>query len=120
MAYILPYHRSLAKVAPTSSLSRIETGKYLKTNLFHTPCGSSYLISLTEVFTINCTARELKDVPTSGQVFEADALLLADNKISYLDFSFLKNFPSLKALIIRKNGLKSLTKSGRIFQENDN
>jgi hypothetical protein len=106
-------YRSLAKVVPSTPFSRFEPGK-----LFH-PEDACLVVVFhiinypAEVFTINCTARELKEVPTSGHAFEADALLLADNKISHLDFSFLKSFPSLKVLVVKKNGLKSITKSGK-------
>ncbi len=47
---------------------------------------------------------------------QADALLLADNKISHLDFAFLKRYPNLKAVVVRRNGLKALSKSGDDYQ----
>jgi Leucine-rich repeat (LRR) protein len=41
-----------------------------------------------------------------------ELLMLPDNKISFLDFSFLSMYPKLKSLVVRRNTLKSLSRSG--------
>ena len=89
-------------------------------------CGSSkslskYLVTTSnnnaDMLTVNCTGKNLKEVPLlPDEDSQADALLLPDNKINHLDLAFLKHYPNLKAIVVRKNGLKSLSKSGDDYQ----
>ena len=89
-------------------------------------CGSSKSLSKylgttsnnnADMLTVNCTGKNLKEVPLlPDEDSQADALLLPDNKINHLDLAFLKHYPNLKAIVVRKNGLKSLSKSGDDYQ----
>ena len=69
------------------------------------------------MLTVNFSGKNLKEVPLlPDEDSQADALLLPDNKINHLDLGFLKHYPNLKAIVVRKNGLKSLSKSGDDYQ----
>ena len=65
---------------------------------------------------IDIIGRNLTHLPDLMDESFADALLLENNFITRVDLAFLKTFPKLKFLSLRKNLLRAISKSTDDYQ----
>ena len=72
----------------------------------------SYIIKITLFY----LGRNLTAVPDLVEESFADALLLENNFITRVDLAFLKSFPKLKFLSLKKNLIRAISKSTDDYQ----
>ena len=68
------------------------------------------------MFWLNDTGRNLTHVPDTLDESYEEALWLENNYITRADLSFLKSFPKLKFLSLRRNLLRAISKSTDDYQ----
>lgn len=67
-------------------------------------------------FAVDCSARNLSEIPLPIEDSRADSLDLSSNQIVQVDLTFLHHYPNLKSLSLRHCGLRSVTKSANGYQ----
>ena len=75
-------------------------------------CPSECLCFTQDVISINCSGKNLTEVvkPPLGVDTDTRTLILANNRITHVDLTFLKHYPNLKLLSLRSNGVRALSK----------